>query len=100
MRVSHLELYNEQLKDLLSPEYIDLRAYEEKYKGTFVQGLENNVVINEQGVFAVFEKSFLNLKIADTNMKKAFSRSYSIFCITIHIKESTSRGPIYFAVEC
>lgn len=92
VRVSHLELYNEQLTDLLSPEDAELRVYEDSHKGTFVQGLEDTVVRSEQEIFAVLDKSAVKRKTAETNMNKYSSRSHSIFSITIHIKESTPEG--------
>lgn len=92
VRVSHLELYNEQLTDLLSPEDHDLRVYEDQHKGTFVQGLEDTVVRTEQEIFAILDKSAMKRKTAETNMNKYSSRSHSIFSITIHIKESTPDG--------
>lgn len=95
VRVSHLELYNEQLTDLLSPHDDggdSLRMYEDPAKGTFVQGLEDIVVTNEEEIFAVLDKSALKRRTAETLMNKYSSRSHSVFSITIHIKESTPEG--------
>eukprot|EP00177_Eucheuma_denticulatum_P008603 GFKZ01015660.1.p1 GENE.GFKZ01015660.1~~GFKZ01015660.1.p1 ORF type:complete len:1167 (+),score=203.81 GFKZ01015660.1:298-3798(+) len=95
VRVSHLELYNEQLTDLLSPHDAgsdSLRMYEDPAKGTFVQGLEDIVVTNEEEIFAVLDKSALKRRTAETLMNKYSSRSHSVFSITIHIKESTPEG--------
>lgn len=95
VRVSHLELYNEQLTDLLSPHDAcadTLRMYEDPAKGTFVQGLEDIVVTNEEEIFAVLDKSALKRRTAETLMNKYSSRSHSVFSITIHIKESTPEG--------
>lgn len=38
VRVSYVEIYNEQLKDLLQPDGPPLRVAETKAKGIFVQG--------------------------------------------------------------
>lgn len=95
VRVSHLELYNEQLSDLLSPHDAcadSLRMYEDPAKGTFVQGLEDIVVTNEEEIFAVLDKSAMKRRTAETLMNKYSSRSHSVFSITIHIKESTPEG--------
>lgn len=95
VRVSHLELYNEQLTDLLGPEDVindSLRMYEDPQKGTFVQGLEDVVVRSEEEIFAVLDKSAVKRKTAETLMNKYSSRSHSVFSITIHIKESTPEG--------
>lgn len=95
VRVSHLELYNEQLTDLLGPEdmiHDSLRMYEDPQKGTFVQGLEDVVVRSEEEIFAVLDKSAVKRRTAETLMNKYSSRSHSVFSITIHIKESTPEG--------
>eukprot|EP00737_Agarophyton_chilense_P002856 gb/GEZJ01003288.1/.p1 GENE.gb/GEZJ01003288.1/~~gb/GEZJ01003288.1/.p1 ORF type:complete len:1137 (-),score=212.08 gb/GEZJ01003288.1/:591-4001(-) len=96
VRVSHLELYNEQLTDLLGPEHdtvVDsLRVYEDPQKGTFVQGLEDVVVRSEDEIFAVLDRSAMKRKTAETLMNKYSSRSHSVFSITIHIKQSTPDG--------
>eukprot|EP00178_Gracilaria_changii_P001468 TRINITY_DN11_c1_g1_i10.p1 TRINITY_DN11_c1_g1~~TRINITY_DN11_c1_g1_i10.p1 ORF type:complete len:1127 (+),score=188.39 TRINITY_DN11_c1_g1_i10:7886-11266(+) len=96
VRVSHLELYNEQLTDLLGPEHDtvmdSLRVYEDPQKGTFVQGLEDVVVRSEDEIFAVLDRSATKRKTAETLMNKYSSRSHSIFSITIHIKQSTPEG--------
>lgn len=95
VRVSHLELYNEQLSDLLGPDHDPgdlLRVYEDPQKGTFVQGLEDVVVRSEDEIFAVLDRSAAKRKTAETLMNKYSSRSHSIFSITIHIKQSTPEG--------
>lgn len=95
VRVSHLELYNEQLTDLLEPEVMandSLRMYEDPHKGTFVQGLDDIVVRSEEDIFAILDKSAAKRRTAETLMNKYSSRSHSVFSITIHIKESTPDG--------
>lgn len=95
VRVSHLELYNEQLTDLLGQdEFVTegLRVYEDPQKGTFVQGLDDVVVQSEEEIFSILDKSAMKRKTAETLMNKYSSRSHSIFSITIHIRESTPDG--------
>lgn len=96
VRVSHLEIYNEQLSDLLGPEEDyscdTLRVYEDSSKGTFVQGLDEVLVRSEDEIFAILDKSANKRRTAETLMNKYSSRSHSVFTITIHIKESTPDG--------
>lgn len=94
VRVSHLELYNEQLTDLLGPEAetAELRMYEDSTKGVFVNGLEDVVVRSEEEIFEILDKSALKRRTAETLMNKFSSRSHSVFSITIHIKESCPDG--------
>lgn len=55
VQVSHLELYNEALSDLLTSSDRDdgLRIYEEAVKGTYVSALSETVVEKEEDIFAV-----------------------------------------------
>eukprot|EP00871_Galdieria_phlegrea_P003520 jgi/Galph1/4169/GphlegSOOS_G2797.1 len=94
VRVSYLELYNEQLTDLLGIEGndVEMRIYEDPQKGTFVAGLEEVPVCSEEEIFSILEKSAAKRRTAETLMNKYSSRSHSIFSITIHIKESTPEG--------
>lgn len=94
VKVSHLELYNEQLTDLLGPENDgkDLRMYEDNTKGVFVNGLDEFVVKSEDEIFKFLDKAALQRKTAETLMNKFSSRSHSVFSITIHIKESSADG--------
>jgi kinesin family member 11 len=99
VKVSHLELYNEQLTDLLGPDADTapagdngLRVYDDHTKGTFVQGLDEVLVRSEEEIFAVLDKSATKRRTAETLMNKYSSRSHSVFTITIHIKESTPDG--------
>ncbi|XP_071947122.1 kinesin-like protein KIF11-B [Antedon mediterranea] len=95
-RVSYLELYNEELFDLLAP--IDdtqrLRIFEDSTrKGSVViQGLEEVVVHNKDEVFGILRKGAAKRQTAATLMNAHSSRSHSVFSVTIHIKENSIDG--------
>mmetsp|Transcript_11723 Transcript_11723/g.48718 ORF Transcript_11723/g.48718 Transcript_11723/m.48718 type:complete len:937 (-) Transcript_11723:1622-4432(-) len=94
VQVSHLELYNEALSDLLSPNDKDqnLKIYEETSKGTYVSSLTDVIVEKEEDIFSILEMSSKRRKTAETLMNKTSSRSHSIFTITIHLQDKTSEG--------
>ena len=91
-----MELYNEELKDLLSPEndFRKLKLFEDlNRKGSVVvQGLEEILVKNAEDVIGIMQKGTLKRQIAATKMNETSSRSHGIFSITVHIKESTPDG--------
>ncbi|KAH9701008.1 kinesin-like protein KIN-5D [Citrus sinensis] len=80
MKVTFLELYNEEISDLLALEepskFVDdkskkpIALMEDGKGGVFVRGLEEEITL----------------------LNKQSSRSHSIFSITIHIKECTPEG--------
>ena len=57
---SYLEIYNEKIQDLLSPQDKPLKAREHKVKGVYVEGLSQHVVLNFSDVEGLME---LGLKV-------------------------------------
>ncbi|XP_025204037.1 kinesin-like protein KIF11 [Melanaphis sacchari] len=93
VRASFLELYNEEIFDLLScseePSQKSLRIFEEKKGSVIVRGLEEVIVSNKNEVYKLLEKGSKRRQTAATLMNAQSSRSHTIFTITVHIKEST-----------
>ncbi|KAL5244371.1 hypothetical protein ACI65C_011781 [Semiaphis heraclei] len=93
VRASFLELYNEDIFDLLScseePSNKSLRIFEEKKGSVIVRGLEEVIVSNKNEVYKLLEKGSKRRQTAATLMNAQSSRSHTIFTITVHIKEST-----------
>eukprot|EP00026_Physarum_polycephalum_P000638 Phypoly_transcript_00639.p1 GENE.Phypoly_transcript_00639~~Phypoly_transcript_00639.p1 ORF type:complete len:1065 (+),score=165.20 Phypoly_transcript_00639:219-3197(+) len=98
VRVSHMELYNEELRDLLSTENKPLRIYDGMMvdvtgkKGCTVNNLEEVIVSNAKSIFSVIENSCRKRQTAETLLNPYSSRSNCIFTITIHTKEATPDG--------
>ncbi|KAI1300535.1 kinesin motor protein cin8 [Mortierella claussenii] len=95
VRVSFLELYNEEVKDLLVPD--DDRKVVKifdsiKKQGPLVQGLEEVSVFNAgQGIEAL-RKGSAKRTVAATKSNDKSSRSHGVFSITVHVKETTDDG--------
>ncbi|KAJ4725915.1 Kinesin-related protein [Melia azedarach] len=102
MKVTFLELYNEEISDLLAPEetskFIDdkskkpIALMEDGKGGVFVRGLEEEIVTTANEIYKILEKGSAKRRTAETLLNKQSSRSHSIFSITIHIKECTPEG--------
>eukprot|EP00190_Bangiopsis_sp_CCMP1999_P000775 CAMPEP_0198735246 /NCGR_PEP_ID=MMETSP1475-20131203/58155_1 /TAXON_ID= ORGANISM="Unidentified sp., Strain CCMP1999" /NCGR_SAMPLE_ID=MMETSP1475 /ASSEMBLY_ACC=CAM_ASM_001111 /LENGTH=767 /DNA_ID=CAMNT_0044498867 /DNA_START=54 /DNA_END=2357 /DNA_ORIENTATION=- len=92
VRVSHLELYNEQVTDLLTnfEDAEKLRIYDDEKSGTFVSGLAELTVQDEEEVMQILERSARRRITAETEMNKFSSRSHSIFTITVHSKTAST----------
>ncbi|GAA0172516.1 microtubule binding motor protein [Lithospermum erythrorhizon] len=102
MKVMFLELYNEEITDLLGPDEAP-KFVEDKSKkpialmedgkgGVLVRGLEEEIVSSANEIYNVLEKGSAKRRTAETLLNKQSSRSHSIFSITIHIKEVTPEG--------
>ncbi|CAN7137735.1 unnamed protein product [Brassica rapa subsp. narinosa] len=103
VKVTFLELYNEEITDLLAPEDISRVASEDKQKkplplmedgkgGVLVRGLEEEIVTSANEIFTLLERGSSKRRTAETFLNKQSSRSHSLFSITIHIKEATPEG--------
>ncbi|KAI5055738.1 hypothetical protein GOP47_0029259 [Adiantum capillus-veneris] len=102
MKVTFLELYNEEITDLLVPEDISKSLDERQRKpltlmedgkgGVLVRGLEEEVVYSANEIFNLLERGSSKRRTAETLLNKQSSRSHSIFSIIIHIKEASLGG--------
>ncbi|KAK7244878.1 hypothetical protein RIF29_39707 [Crotalaria pallida] len=103
VKVTFLELYNEEITDLLAPEELSKVSLEEKQKkqlplmedgkgGVLVRGLEEEIVASASEIFTLLERGSSKRRTAETLLNKQSSRSHSLFSITIHIKEATPEG--------
>ncbi|KAJ0251340.1 Kinesin motor domain-containing protein [Hirschfeldia incana] len=101
MKVTFLELYNEEVTDLLAQEDSSSRSSSEDKqkkpislmedgKGCVVlRGLEEEVVYSANDIYALLERGSSKRRTADTLLNKRSSRSHSVFTITVHIKEES-----------
>ncbi|KAI3447639.1 hypothetical protein Pfo_004304 [Paulownia fortunei] len=102
MKVTFLELYNEEITDLLAPDEgpnpLDdkpkrpLVLMEDGKGAVFVRGLEEEIVCSADEIYAILDKGSAKKHMADTLLNKQSNRSHSIFSITVQIKESNSDG--------
>lgn len=99
VKCSYLELYNEDLRDLLAPEYKDpsnagyasqIKMFEDgSRKGVTVHGLEECGLLSLKDGLAVLNRGSQRRQTAETKMNDKSSRSHSIFTLTVHVKETS-----------
>jgi len=96
VRVSFLELYNEEIFDLLSAadDITRLRLYEDSTRkgSVIIQGLEEVQVHSKREVYQILEKGSAKRQTAATLMNAHSSRSHTVFTVTVHMKESSVEG--------
>ncbi len=96
VKISFMELYNEELSDLLSDSSSNekLRIFDDPARKGSVQipNLEEVVVQNKSDVYRILQKGADKRQKASTLMNSQSSRSHSIFCITVFIKEKSIDG--------
>ncbi|XP_009073147.1 PREDICTED: kinesin-like protein KIF11, partial [Acanthisitta chloris] len=97
VKVSLLEIYNEELFDLLNPtpdvgEKLQMFDDPRNKRGVIIKGLEEVTVHNKNEVYQILERGAAKRTTAATHMNAYSSRSHSVFSITIHMKETTVDG--------
>lgn len=108
VKVSYIELYNEELRDLLAPDLAvpngnvpsmgkdssknsdgGLKIFDNTNKaGVYIQGVEEVAVSDCSDALNVLQKGSTRRQTAATKFNDHSSRSHSIFTITVHIKEA------------
>jgi len=94
IRASYIELYNEEINDLLdnpkNEKKCDIR--EDPQKGVYISNLRDVVVESEKELSDLLDKGLASRTVAATLMNSESSRSHSIFSIVIEMstKDLTS----------
>ncbi|KJP89619.1 hypothetical protein AK88_00577 [Plasmodium fragile] len=97
IKVSYLEIYNEELCDLLSTssESNKLKIYEDttnKNKGLNVDKLEEKCINSFEEIYYLICSAIKKRRTAETAYNKKSSRSHSIFTITLIMKDLNNDG--------
>ncbi|XP_050363080.1 kinesin-like protein KIN-12D [Argentina anserina] len=92
-KCSFLEIYNEQITDLLDPSSSNLLLREDVTKGVYVENLSEFEVHTVSDILRLLIQGSSNRKVAATNMNRESSRSHSVFTCVIEStweKDSTT----------
>lgn len=100
VRCSYIELYNEELRDLLGPDDgPKLKIYDDNSRKnhltTMVQGMEERHIINATDGLKWLQEGSVKRQVAATKCNDLSSRSHSVFTITVHAKRKTEDGEDY-----
>ncbi|CAL2278907.1 unnamed protein product [Prunus armeniaca] len=97
-KCSFLEIYNEQITDLLDPSSTNLLLREDVKKGVYVENLSEFEVCTVSDILRLLIQGSSNRKVAATNMNRESSRSHSVFTCVIESRwEKDSTANLRFA---
>jgi centromeric protein E len=113
VRVSYLEIYNEQIYDLLAqpprpsaspsrmslqhhhlPPSTSVRIFESRTEGVVVRGLREEIVTCPGDVYALLDAGNARRRVGSTGMNRTSSRSHSVFRIVLESRASSSSSRI------
>ncbi|KAH9649173.1 kinesin-like protein KIN-7O [Citrus sinensis] len=89
LRMSYMEIYNEDINDLLAPEHRKLQIHESLERGIYVAGLREEIVASPQQVLNLMDFGESHRHIGETNMNLHSSRSHTIFRMIIESRDKT-----------
>ncbi|KAH7320020.1 P-loop containing nucleoside triphosphate hydrolase protein [Stachybotrys elegans] len=97
VKCSFIELYNEELRDLLSvDESAKLRIYDDAsrrgHSSTIVQGMEEKHIKTAAEGIKVLQDGSLKRQVAATKCNDLSSRSHTVFTITAYVKKTNENG--------
>ena len=92
VKTSYLEIYNEQIMDLLDPQSYNLHVREDIKKGVYVEGLNEETVNGVKDMMNLTTRGARNRHVGSTLMNKESSRSHSVLTTTIESKTMNEEG--------
>ncbi|KAI9808818.1 MAG: kinesin motor protein cin8 [Pycnora praestabilis] len=97
VKCSFIELYNEELRDLLSAEeHAKLKIFEDGQKkghsATIVQGMEESHIKTAGAGIKLLQDGSHKRQVAATKCNDLSSRSHTVFTITVYIKRTAEDG--------
>jgi kinesin family protein 11 len=97
VKCSFIELYNEELRDLLSvDDNVKLKIYEDASKkghsATMVQGMEESHIKTAGAGIKLLQNGSYRRQVAATKCNDLSSRSHTVFTITTYIKKTGDTG--------
>ncbi|XP_061858383.1 kinesin-like protein KIF3A isoform X2 [Colius striatus] len=99
VRVSYLEIYNEEVRDLLGKDQSQrLEVKERPDVGVYIKDLSAYVVNNADDMDRIMTVGHKNRSVGATNMNEHSSRSHAIFTITIECSEKGVDGNMHVRV--
>ncbi|XP_076927211.1 kinesin-like protein KIN-7N isoform X2 [Bidens hawaiensis] len=99
IRVSYMEIYNEEINDLFAVENQKLQIHESLERGIYVAGLREEIVNSADQVLKLIQMGEANRHFGETNMNVRSSRSHTIFRMVIESKGKDSASNDYSTLD-
>jgi len=88
LHVSYIEIFNEQIKDLLSDSNASLRVREDRDKGFFVDNLSMRSITSVAELLNLKEEGERRRHVGETDMNLKSSRSHTVFTLKVEMRDS------------
>ena len=92
VKSSYLEIYNEQVTDLLDPSSVNLHVREDMKKGVYVEKLIEENISGVKAMIEMIMRGSRNRHVGSTAMNKESSRSHAVLSTQIDSKSMNATG--------
>ena len=92
VRCSFVEIYNEEVRDLLGDSNNKLKIREDPKKGIFIEDLKYVMIKDSNDTEKCLNKGNKNRHVGQTSMNDQSSRSHSLFTVYLEIEEKGAEG--------
>lgn len=91
VKCTFVEIYNEQIYDLLSPDSCKLCTLREDVKReVYIEGATEETITSALDAYQVYERGSRNRQVAETTMNLQSSRSHAVFTLYIQSRKYES----------
>lgn len=95
-----VQLYNEDINDLLAPDNLKLPIHESKESGVYVAGLREDIVVSVEQVMQLLSEGEANRHIGATKMNEGSSRSHTVFRMVSTVSSMWPPEALLAAAAC
>ncbi|TFJ85980.1 hypothetical protein NSK_002800 [Nannochloropsis salina CCMP1776] len=92
LRVSFVEIYNENIRDLLDPETPSLSIREDPRKGVYLEAHES-IITDFDSIMTALKTGSRHRRVESTAMNERSSRSHTIFRMIVESKARPAQSP-------
>ncbi|KAF4635394.1 hypothetical protein G7Y89_g2704 [Cudoniella acicularis] len=98
VKCSFIELYNEELRDLISPDdNTKLKIFDDKNQVAHLQGMEESHIKSAGEGVKLLQEGSHRRQVAATKCNDLSSRSHTVFTVTAYIKKTGDNGEDYIS---
>ncbi len=94
VRVSYIEIYNEELNDLLRPDNTNLRVFEDAVMGSYVKDLTEVAVCTAEDTLRLLARGNEYRHVSATAMNAKSSRSHTLFRMAVETRSNEAASSV------
>ena len=99
IKLWYLEIYNENIRDLLVNDSENLELREDPIKGLFINGITEKETDSHEDILSLLKKGNKNRTTEETDANETSSRSHAILQISVSFKEKQNKDNLKNSIK-